>query len=112
GRSRRRGVRPERGPPAPRLRLTPQGRGTTAPAPSPERTPAMRPDYPADYPLAALAACPSWPAFPDEPRTARPGIAWHDLDEYERTRTHDRPTPPGRASTLRPQLDFEGVLHA
>ena len=44
----------------------------------------MLSDYPADYPFAALAACPSWPAFPDEPRTARQVIAWHDLDEHER----------------------------
>lgn len=41
-------------------------------------------DYPADYPLAALAACPSWPDFPDEPRTDRQVGAWHDLFEYER----------------------------
>src|SRR5699024_12234220 len=83
GRSRRQGVRPDRGHPAPRLRLTPQGRGTTAPAPPPERTPAMRADYPADYPLAALAACPSSPAFPDQPPTPRPAIACHALAAYK-----------------------------
>ena len=54
--------------------------------------------YPAGYPFAALAACPSWPAFPDEPRTARQVIAWHDLDEYERNRAEFAPIEqaPGR----------------